>query len=1748
MPIMQKGQIGSYSSFLLACEFPEVRCALEPLTTRLELESISLNAIVKQNGESPVGVANFKRFDQPRSFYNHQKIKLAAQDDSNNQTHSILGRFNTDYSQIDDDIDDDVVGAPLLNFDHLLSETNRINKILASYISENFLGIRVARFKPYEYHVSYEQHLRDLGVDLIVIEEPSELDIEMLEDQPDYFYKPQKVKWQRMVRSLEEELKFLPSKKRSRLQSKLQRSCDVPVELGPLTAKDFAEFYDLYETEVIGKERGRRVIDANWANSKSDVELKKYHKLFFRDPSSGQLIGAAIVKLDARNGKATIAYAAYCGEYRNRELSVRTFVEAMSLAKKLGYSTLSYGQDSNFYGHHLTPGLMQYKASLGFKVIPGKESEILKILNPQKLQDQVVFFSYVSTDQLNLIACDLSVQATSMTLPEGIERITYNLQSQSVVQPAISRSIALRAAAKLQSYDPLIQLFEELYCSKTNSISQNTLKKEIPIIKTEKINLSVFVMNQIFNLLDRAKLSADLFLEEAQKRNVLNFSLTGVKPVTLNFPSAPGRLAKALSISIGVEYYHKLMTTLTVELFGSVTALEDTHMKNEKKFLVQFLTNVQTLYGQKGLERLVCELTEIFNLNDLLENPLSVEPVLITSNQGHMSPETIYLDDYYLPEDQNRVRQILRRLHDQIFSSLEQHKLSSQLRFVDNQKEPSLLFFTDTFGGRCTNIALRCLFISQLQLEKWVTAKRFSQLLVDEITAAISSISKIPTLTPQIDQIYLKTKFIIAISNLLKINDYKTWYLQSGLQWGDPLFWGRKSSHYLGEIFDRATPTQRSRLIESLLKEYPRNPEVIELHDLNSQFDYSLSKNHDKLKDYEIDEELKNKVFFVLTSQLNSFRSNVEHFVHWLGNYFEFTGLADVHEPLISPEKLATSIINKFIENHINLNKFLTDEYIHVCLEYAKRHGNYEMVLILLEKQPNFEMSEQQMSELITIILSSLLADEEMITLETLEFLMRAYANEKLQILVLKTIASIKNPYQIWYFESSESHFKQIQFYSKTYLEGLPQDQIVKFCDTFFSSPNQIDQKNSAIPAHLFLIFDILFLCGISRDHYWKHIQNLAISHPFNIYSLLRELVVYRQAHLNIEDQLILSKCFGVIASNPETETKNFEWFLISAKPQINPIEYLACECPFDINYYSRPSFLLSQILHYRSEARLITDDEQLITLKWQFENNSSGLVNKSHLVAFSEIQKIVASKKRDSFVELFRNEFSKIPFANHSIYQYVVNALAGIEFDEAQNLYEELFCQDVFFLQHPWTTYGYSTAVIDKLAAFNQQNDFFNIHRRLLVDFLMSAIENPFGIYWVERLLLSTPDKGFHTIVRFLQYWQSLTQKFLQIFFQQRQEELLGTIRVKITRQVLGADYEKIKTKILANQEAHQTVSPGLTKRLNQLDWYHNILTALAHSTHDEEQDLKNKLDKRLLSEFPPNLNPKEEMNLLINFQTKSFFSKLGFTTEQKDLFLISVVSNKEFWGQTGILDRLVQFSSFADEDGLQMLRNLLGAYLHPTQTVKNENRLDYQGKFKTLLEDLCCAGIDVSMIDLFIKRWRLLSESFPLEEPNSKVVFTNDLERWAKHGEEPKQSCQRISSASGNMSTKNWNYQFGPNPNKSGRPLARPLLGQLKLVEHRVNGKVKGRVVIEVAVKQTTKGPQLALLVERPYCIRPESTEIILKIIKNYAENLGIEAQNILLWSQMEDPVIHGCSDYKPLPERFRIYRDTFGPLTEF
>ena len=288
-------------------------------------------------------------------------------------------------------------------------------------IITNFIGAKIAEFKADQFELQMEAELRQAGVDMLIVEAPSVADRHKMRADQGFYYKPQWITWSRSALSRDAFLASLKSKERSRIKTKLKNSGDrITVEYAPLTVADFLRWHTIYAEDMQKKERGRVALSATWAEEKG-ADLKRYQRLFFRDSASQELIGGVILRPHAKDKVLQAPFAAYRDKYKNYDMPLRSFIEVMEHAVNLKYSRISYGRDTNLYGHHLSIGLMEYKASLGFEPAPERARQIFKVLNPKILNDEYFFFGL---DGEQLVPLYFTKTPRALILPPGFSSPT----------------------------------------------------------------------------------------------------------------------------------------------------------------------------------------------------------------------------------------------------------------------------------------------------------------------------------------------------------------------------------------------------------------------------------------------------------------------------------------------------------------------------------------------------------------------------------------------------------------------------------------------------------------------------------------------------------------------------------------------------------------------------------------------------------------------------------------------------------------------------------------------------------------------------------------------------------------------------------------------------------------------------------------------------------------------------------------------------------------------------------------------------------------------------------------------------------------------------------------------------------------------------------------------------------------------------------------------------------------------------
>jgi len=265
---------------------------------------------------------------------------------------------------------------------------------LEAYVAERSVtsprGLRRVNFASGDYRPEYDAALRKLGVDILVVKTPSRAELSGFKEEDGYHLKSEYERWVMPVRSMEEQEALLPhSRARNQFRRHLKDSENLPFEIGPLTPEKFEEWYPVYEAEVVGKPGGKRNVAKDFARKKAEagtLEKEGWYGLFYYDPKNrSRMVGGVIMKSWPERGMFVLGYAAYRSDIKDVSPSLRSFVETMTLAKRLGFKVFSFGQDTNFFGYDYNLGLMSSKAGLLFTPYPEDEIVLMKVLDTGKI-------------------------------------------------------------------------------------------------------------------------------------------------------------------------------------------------------------------------------------------------------------------------------------------------------------------------------------------------------------------------------------------------------------------------------------------------------------------------------------------------------------------------------------------------------------------------------------------------------------------------------------------------------------------------------------------------------------------------------------------------------------------------------------------------------------------------------------------------------------------------------------------------------------------------------------------------------------------------------------------------------------------------------------------------------------------------------------------------------------------------------------------------------------------------------------------------------------------------------------------------------------------------------------------------------------------------------------------------------------------------------------------------------------------
>lgn len=255
-------------------------------------------------------------------------------------------------------------------------------------------GVQIASFGRGTFDIGNlqtETQLRDAGIDVISIDDPSDAEVHAGRSVG-YLHAAYEITWAGYVNNIIQHLRIMKTEERATFEERLRRSQNrIQVVTGPLTLGDFRQWHKIYRKEVIERKRSHHEIDKNWAQNLGDL-LHQYHKLFLYDENTGKLLGGAILHAEGRYDLHAI-FEAYKSEAQDLDLEARAFSEMLTYAAANNFANIFYGRDLNFYGRYLPLSTLGDKTFLGLHTrnLPG--TQLLKVLNPNILKRDFLIFA-----------------------------------------------------------------------------------------------------------------------------------------------------------------------------------------------------------------------------------------------------------------------------------------------------------------------------------------------------------------------------------------------------------------------------------------------------------------------------------------------------------------------------------------------------------------------------------------------------------------------------------------------------------------------------------------------------------------------------------------------------------------------------------------------------------------------------------------------------------------------------------------------------------------------------------------------------------------------------------------------------------------------------------------------------------------------------------------------------------------------------------------------------------------------------------------------------------------------------------------------------------------------------------------------------------------------------------------------------------------------------------------------------------
>jgi hypothetical protein len=274
-------------------------------------------------------------------------------------------------------------------------------------------NLTIKRFKNIK---KYRENLEDIDF------------INTLINQGEGIRRPLKVAWRMNLDTTKDALSQIKSSKaREQIVYDLKKVEVLGISIkviDDLKENEFNEWLNVYTKFLEKSFNTKPKIGSSWLSEKK-VKNKKVGAVFVYQ--NNQLIAGEVFV--EKNKILGIGYAATTRiEGLRGDITLLMDYYFLEYAIKNGFSEVSFGQDTNFYGKDLSSGLILYKSKIGFRPVPSNKAIWVNtfFLKGDNLPDEIMMFSgkEKQVDTLTVvIKKDAKKEDYQKYRPQGIEKI-----------------------------------------------------------------------------------------------------------------------------------------------------------------------------------------------------------------------------------------------------------------------------------------------------------------------------------------------------------------------------------------------------------------------------------------------------------------------------------------------------------------------------------------------------------------------------------------------------------------------------------------------------------------------------------------------------------------------------------------------------------------------------------------------------------------------------------------------------------------------------------------------------------------------------------------------------------------------------------------------------------------------------------------------------------------------------------------------------------------------------------------------------------------------------------------------------------------------------------------------------------------------------------------------------------------------------------------------------------------------------